>query len=174
MQIILCEASVPMAWKQPQTLKQVFDKQRHAQALFGRNQRPLNETMLWPVLLGLDAIEYDLMVHATIFVHGTHNEWLTMGLQVTTRPKVKKQGEIPVIVKDGELLVEIVTSRPGVFVPDKQTTPEYWRNLFEEEFAAVRSSAYEELRAAQTKAAELQKRFDAIAPYLPCVLQTTP
>lgn len=99
-------------WDKPRQPKQVFNPRLHGNLkVVVANQKLLaRNTRLWPVLAGLDAVDMPVMAHVSAFCsckgerafHYCRPLWL----QITTRPKELDRRGIPLVIKDGELMVE--------------------------------------------------------------------
>lgn len=143
-------------WHSPQQPGEVFDPKRHKKRkLFFRNAEPqvACESMLWPILMGLHAVDIPLVMgHVSAFCRH-NNKWCfpkRIWVQITTLPPGRTVHGVPIVVHDGEVMVKHLwggnngTHSPYQFLGQKavegEDTAIFWQHFFEQKLIEARET----------------------------------
>jgi hypothetical protein len=155
-------------WHSPEQPTEVFNPKRHGRRrLTLSDETPLvRNSFIWPVLMGLHAIDRPLMAHVSAFCNcGSRGKWhfpKRVWIQITTLPSWKSQLGIPVTVVDGKTVVKHIWGGDnGTYTPfqllgkqpvEGENTVPFWEHFFEQKLQEARAEALERFNQAKRKA----------------------
>ncbi len=157
----------------PTQPNEMFDPKRHRnrELTFVCSEATVEESWIWPVLMGLHAITLPVMAHVSAFrpLLGD-NKWAyskRVWVQITTLP-IEVHDDFPLIIKDGTVTVAHLwggnnnTADPYDFLEGKviegSSEPAFWQNFFTEKLYEEKMEA----ELAARKAAAVARRYAAI------------
>lgn len=136
-------------WDEPRQPKDMFDPKRYGnlkmvvagEKLLARNTR------LWPVLAGLHAVDMPVMAHVSAFCNckgeGTYHYCRPTWVQITSIPDKTNRRGIPLVLKNGKLMVEHLwvgndergdpyqfLDREDLLPSSVGHSPQYWTDFF--------------------------------------------
>lgn len=143
-------------WHNPQQPKEMFEPRRHKKRklFFAGTPQIACESMLWPILMGMYAIELPLVMgHISAFCRH-RGKWhfpKRIWVQITTLPPGRNAHGIPIVVHDGEVMVKHLwggdnkTYTPYQFLGQKAVAGEetalFWQHFFEQKLIEAQDTA---------------------------------
>lgn len=162
---------LPFWHPSPQQPKELFNPTIHgAQVLaVGEGTQPIVESWIWPVLMGLHAIDIPVLAHVSAFHNfekpGTWYYAYRTWVQITTLPTDVNDAGIPITTKDNKVIVSHLWGGDnGTYTPYElldegkrqlsleNSRPEFWHDFFVKRLKATKITVTNEARLALEKA----------------------